>query len=194
MTLPHGIKTGHASKLPGDYRPQGVEPPVAQKKRRTSAEWLTCYLATPPAPEQSAVERQQQRDLFARHDAVVLSIRLPLAPSANNLKSIQTLPGHRPFLVPSTQYKAYKKAVATFWQRHFQGWTPGPLTGRLRLTILVHQARNGGDIANREKALCDSLSECGAWLDDVQIDDLHLIRGDVLPPYGAIDLTIETIS
>jgi crossover junction endodeoxyribonuclease RusA len=154
-------------------------------KRKTSAQFYAGYLATPPAPAQS--------ELFERHDKAVLSIRLPLAPGANNLKSIRQLPGRAPFLVPSTQFNAYKKAVAKFWGDHWKGCPPEPLTGRLRVLILVHQVRKGGDVANREKALCDSLSECGAWGDDSQIDDLRVLRGDVIPGVGALDVTIETI-
>lgn len=159
-----------------------------------SAKHRARFAATPPAPVHSESERQAQRSLFERHDAAVWTIRFPLSPSANGLKSIRAIPDRRPFLVPSTEYNAYKDAVARAWREHWHGWPPEPLQGRLRVLIVVHQARNGGDIANREKAICDALSECGAWIDDQQIDDLRMIRGAVVKGTGALDVTIETIS
>ena len=162
-------------------------------KRKTKAEWLAAYMTTPPAPVQTEAERHEQRALFERHDAVSVEIRLPLSPSTNGTKSIRVAPGRPPFLVSSTQYNAYEEAVALFWKAHFKGWPPQPLMGRLRVLVIVHQARKGGDIANREKSLCDALTACKAWEDDGQIDDIHFVRGDVIPGIGALDVTIEVI-
>jgi Holliday junction resolvase RusA-like endonuclease len=158
-----------------------------------SAKHRARFAATPPLVQTEA-ERQTQRSLFERHDRVAWTIRFPLSPSANNLKSIRKLPGRRPFLVPSTEYNVYKQAVAAAWRAHWKGWLPEPLTGRLRVLIVVHQARRGGDVANREKGLLDALVECGAIADDSQVDDLRLFRGVVIPKTGAVDLTVEVIS
>ena len=158
-----------------------------------SAKLRAKFAATPPAPVPTESERQRQRALFARHDEVQIRIRFPLPPSANGLKVIRALPGKLPFLAPSTEYNVFKEAVEAAWRAHWSGGLPRPLTGRLRVRVIVHQSRNGGDVANREKALCDALTECGVWLDDDQIDDLHLVRGSVLPRTGAVDVEIETI-
>lgn len=168
---------------------KGTEP----TKRRSKSDWYEAYMSTPPPTAINPEDAQKQRALFERHDKVVLSMRMPLAPTANNLKSIREIPGRRPFLVPSTQYNAYKEAVADFWKAHNNGRLPRPITGRLRLLAVVHMTRNGGDVANREKALCDSMTECGVWLDDEQIDDVRFIRGAVLPPVGALDVIVESI-
>ena len=173
---------------------------LAKKKPRgaKSAKARARYASTPPLV-QTESERQAQRALFERHDPAVWMIRFPLSPTANNLKSIRALPGRRPFLVPSTEYIAYKQAVAAAWKAHWGGprllpLPPPPLTGRLRVLIVVRQARNGGDVANREKALVDSLVECGVMADDEQIDDLRVLRGPIIKGAGALDVTIEVIS
>ena len=162
------------------------------KRGAKSAKLRERYSATPAAgPGEHAVLFQGR--LFDRHDSIVVSIRLPLPPSANSLKVIRALPGKRPFLCPSTEYKMFKEAVKAAWVSHFNGWPPEPLQGRLRVRAVVHQARRGGDICNREKACIDALVECGAIADDEQIDDAHFIRGEIIKGTGAIDVTIETI-
>jgi crossover junction endodeoxyribonuclease RusA len=160
------------------------------KHRKNKDHYRAKYAA--PLPAQTEMERQQQRVLFGRHDTVKVEIRLPLAPTANNIKIIRHVPGKSPWLAPSGEYEAYKQAVAQLWIAHNKGWAPEPLTGRLRIQAIVHQARRGGDILNREKACMDALTEARVWLDDEQIDDAHFIRGAIVPG-GCIDLTIEVI-
>ncbi|WP_426111010.1 RusA family crossover junction endodeoxyribonuclease [Massilia sp. PWRC2] len=55
------------------------------------------------------------------------------------------------------------------------------LTGRLALFVAVHPAtRAKQDLDNRSKALQDALTHAGVWLDDEQIDSLHLVRREVV--------------
>ena len=54
-----------------------------------------------------------------------------------------------------------------------------PLEGRLAVYIeLCPPDRRKRDIDNYSKALLDSLTESGVWLDDEQIDYLLIARGD----------------
>jgi len=54
-----------------------------------------------------------------------------------------------------------------------------PLEGRLAVYIeLCPPDRRRRDIDNYTKALLDSLTESGVWLDDEQIDYLLIARGD----------------
>jgi crossover junction endodeoxyribonuclease RusA len=56
-----------------------------------------------------------------------------------------------------------------------------PITGRVSLFVAVHPAtRARQDLDNRSKTLQDALTHAGVWLDDEQIDDLHLVRRDVV--------------
>lgn len=55
------------------------------------------------------------------------------------------------------------------------------LTGRIAMFVHIHPAnRVRQDIDNRAKALQDALTAAGVWLDDEQIDDLHLVRREVV--------------
>ena len=166
---------------------------LAKKKPRgaKSAKARARFASTPPLV-QTESERLAQRALFERHDEAAWTIRFPLSPTANNLKSIRSLPGRRPFLVPSTMYNVYKQAVEAAWKAHWEGRLPEPLNARLRVRVIVHQARGGGDIINREKAAFDALTGL-AWEDDSQIDDVHFIRGNVIPGVGAMDISVEVI-
>lgn len=165
--------------------------PKATRKRRSQAEYLAIFLATPAAiaaPDQA----EAQRALFERHDPVAWSIRLPLAPSVNHFM-IQ--PRNMRRRIYSSEGRAYKEAVRVFWCTHWKSRPPKPLTGRLRLLVVVHMARNGeADISNRIKPLEDALADCGAYATDGQIDELRVLRGEVVPGTGAMDVTIETIS
>ena len=54
-----------------------------KKPHKKQADYLALFAATPPA-ELSSLERENQRALFEQHDRVVVSLRLPLAPSHNH--------------------------------------------------------------------------------------------------------------
>ena len=132
-------------------------------------------------------------ELFEKHDQIAIKLRLPLAPTANNLKAIRELPGRKPFLVPSTAYNAYKKQVKRCWWVNPS--TPSaPITARLRVSVTVcYRDRRCMDVENFTKGMLDALTEAGAWLDDSQIDELHVFRGPIAPPAGYCDVTIEAI-
>ena len=55
-------------------------------------------------------------------------------------------------------------------------------SARLRVTVMVHgRDRRKFDIVNREKALSDALCHAGVFVDDEQIDDFHIRRGEIVP-------------
>jgi crossover junction endodeoxyribonuclease RusA len=55
------------------------------------------------------------------------------------------------------------------------------LTGRVSLFAAIHPAtRAKQDLDNRSKALQDALAHAGVFLDDEQIDELHLVRREVI--------------
>jgi crossover junction endodeoxyribonuclease RusA len=55
------------------------------------------------------------------------------------------------------------------------------LNGRVALFVAIHPAdRRSQDLDNRAKSLQDALTHAGVWLDDEQIDDLHLVRREVV--------------
>lgn len=55
------------------------------------------------------------------------------------------------------------------------------LTGRLALFVAIHPAtRARQDLDNRSKALQDALTHAGVWEDDNQVDDLHMVRREIV--------------
>jgi Holliday junction resolvase RusA-like endonuclease len=126
---------------------------------------------------------------------VVFSIRLPLAPSTNHYWRSWVRPGStRVMTHVSSEGQAYKAAVAAAWLRHFNGWPPERLTGRLRLLVSVSYFNSTKiDLDNRIKPLQDALTDCEVWADDSQIDDLRAIRGPAADKPGYMDVMIESI-
>lgn len=168
----------------------------AKPKKLSKADHAARFAATPSKAAQSETEKQQQRALFERHDAVEVSIRLPLPPSVDHYYESKVIPNCRfPLVYIGDEGKAYIEDVAQAWKRHWNGWPPDPITGRIRflMRFSFRNRREKQDISNRVKALEDSLTKCGAWLDDEQIDDERLLRGPVCPPTGYVDCWIETI-
>ena len=81
-------------------------------------------------------------------------------------------------------------------------WPEGiePFTGRLKVSVWLHFARRGkADIDNRIKSLLDAMSPNkdldfkGAWLNDSQIDELHVFRGHPKPPLGRCVVFVEAL-
>lgn len=72
-----------------------------------------------------------------------------------------------------------------------------PLTARLAVTYVLHAPMKFGekrwDVANREKVLSDALTKARVWLDDSQIDEMHILRGVPLPD-GRVVVRITEIA
>ncbi len=67
------------------------------------------------------------------------------------------------------------------------------MTGRLRVNMAVrcpdHRRR---DLDNVQKIVWDALGKAGVYVDDSQIDELHVYRGTITPP-GYIAIVIRQI-
>jgi len=115
---------------------------------------------------------------------VSLTYLLSWPPSLNHL--YPTARNGRRFL--SLAGKQFKQAVWAAVQA--QGRPAKPLAGRLSLLIEAFPPdRRVRDIGNLEKIISDSLTAAGVWVDDGQIDDLHIIRRKVTLD-GAVRVTI----
>lgn len=137
--------------------------------------------------------------LFPKHEASVLSLRLPMPPSLNHYRAIfQPTPAsgkqfnrtaHRARLITSADGRAYLAHVKRVCAHIFD-----PLTGRLQVSVTIcYRDRRKIDLDNRLKALLDGLKEAKVFEDDSQIDVLHVKRGPVSPPDGHVIVTLAVI-
>lgn len=103
------------------------------------------------------------------------TINLPYPPSVNHLWRRS-----RTATYLSQQGRQYRAAVCEAAARQqLQGER---IEGRLAVDIVVHPpTRAKCDLDNRVKALLDSLMHAGVIVDDSQVDDLRIRRGDVRP-------------
>ncbi len=89
--------------------------------------------------------------------------------------------GHRVLL--SEDARKYRKVVAEFVQQTWQQDVQRPFNNRLWCEVTVHAPdKRRFDLDNVWKGLLDSLQHAGVFLNDEQIDDLHIKRG--LPQKG----------
>jgi len=103
----------------------------------------------------------------------MIALTLPLPPTINTYYGMRPRGGR--FVKPAGL--AFRKAVS-----EIVAAAGNPiLSGRVSLFVAIHPAdlRNQ-DLDNRAKSLQDALTHAGVWFDDEQIDDLHLVRKEVV--------------
>lgn len=102
----------------------------------------------------------------------MITLTLPLPPTINTYYGTH---GNRRYIKPAGI--AFRKAVAEI----VASAAHKTLEGRVSLFAAIYPAdRRKQDIDNRAKSLQDALTHAGVWLDDEQIDDLHLVRREVI--------------
>jgi crossover junction endodeoxyribonuclease RusA len=100
-----------------------------------------------------------------------LRFQLPWPPTLNHL--YPTGKNGRRFL--SNEGKAYHEAVAVELLR--QHVPRSRIAGRVELTLLLQPPDyRKRDVSNLVKIVEDCLTRAGVWMDDCQIDDLHVHR------------------
>ena len=154
--------------------------PKRKSRHLRKEHYAAIFAATPARPTLTLDEKQRQRSLFERHDPVDVSLRLPLPPSVNHYWVNFVPKGKRRAVTYiSPEGVAFIEAVDRAWKKHWNGWPPEPITGRIRFLMQFSMRDNRGknNISNRIKPLEDALTKCGAWLDDAQIDDERLFAG-----------------
>ena len=115
-----------------------------------------------------------------------LALTLPMAPSINHYYG-QSRTGRRYIKQAGIEFrKIVADIVAAIGAPSF--------TGRVSLFVAIYPAdRRRQDIDNRVKSLQDALTHAGVWLDDEQIDDLHLVRKEICKG-GKVQIVITEIN
>lgn len=90
-----------------------------------------------------------------------------------------------PKVLISAKGREYRKAIFDLFVGHKQ------MQGRIAANVLLHPPdKRRRDIDNPVKALLDALQHAGVYRDDSQIDELHVVRGQVsLNPCAVVELT-----
>jgi len=98
-------------------------------------------------------------------------------------------------MVLSPKGRAYRGEVATApdvikWLGRFE-----IMDARLKMLIWIHPPdRRKRDLDNLPKGIQDSLQKAGVYVDDCQIDDLHLIRKKIIKGGMALVFVTELIA
>ncbi|WP_417861891.1 RusA family crossover junction endodeoxyribonuclease [Vreelandella venusta] len=101
----------------------------------------------------------------------MIEIKLPFPPAVNNITAV--VRGRK---ITSKRGREYRKTAVARIAEQFTGV---PLTGRLAVRmVLIPPCRRKRDIDNYSKAALDAITAAGVWIDDEQIDQLTIIRGD----------------
>lgn len=103
----------------------------------------------------------------------MIALTLPLPPTINTYYGMRPRGGR--FVKPAGL--AFRKAVADI----VAAAGNQKLEGRIAMFVAIHPAdRRSQDLDNRAKSLQDALTHAGVWHDDEQIDDLRLVRREVI--------------
>ena len=117
----------------------------------------------------------------------MIKLKLPFPPSTN---TYYRMVNNR--MLISAKGRKYRKDVLT--DCISQNYITPKLTGRLSVKIVATVPdKRRRDLDNMLKSCLDSMQHAGIYLDDSQIDNLHIIRSAVEKP-GWLDISIiETI-
>lgn len=114
----------------------------------------------------------------------MITLTLPLGPTINHYFARS---GNRTYLPASV--KEYRKEVADI----VAAAGKETLTGRLSVFAAIHpRSRRKTDLDNYAKAMQDALTHAGVFLDDEQIDSLHLVRREPIKG-GKVTVVIQEI-
>ena len=120
----------------------------------------------------------------------MLRLTLPFPPSINHYWKHKVV-GRRAQVYLSKQGIDFKVMVNS---AVLQSTPMQQFTGRVGVSIVLNPPTlRKFDIDNRIKAALDALTGAGVWIDDEQVDELTVVRGDKVPG-GSMTIRIEEIN
>lgn len=111
-----------------------------------------------------------------------INFELPWPPSVNHYWRNVVVGRHARTLI-SADGRAYKRNVgqAVLEQTVGQKIKHKPFLGRVSVELTLYPPdRRSRDIDNSTKAVLDALTDANVWRDDSQVDELHIIRAEVV--------------
>jgi len=114
----------------------------------------------------------------------ILSLTLPLSPSVNHYwassvakKRIGARTVHYVNVRLSDDAKIYRAAVIAL----IMPMKLKTITTRVRVNLTHHaKTKTGLDLDNYQKGVFDALTHAGVWVDDKQVDEFTVSRGEVI--------------
>lgn len=114
----------------------------------------------------------------------MIALTLPLPPSVNSYYGAR---GNRRYIKPAGMAFRAKVCELVAQAGH------KTIEGRVALFATIYPAdKRRQDLDNRSKALQDALTNAGVWLDDSQIDELTLVRKEVIKG-GMVEIVIHEL-
>ncbi len=108
------------------------------------------------------------------------ALRLPWPPSENNYK-IPIRCGSFLKMALTKQARIYYDDVAQAIRLQFGTAPLVPYRGSVRVDIELRAPdRRMRDVSNYDKCVLDALTHCGVWIDDSQIDEMTIRRGQTI--------------
>jgi crossover junction endodeoxyribonuclease RusA len=115
---------------------------------------------------------------------MLLILELPFPPTVNQY--YRNVNGRT---LISKQGRDYRQEVM-----RLIGKVEEPIKERVSVRIFAYMPDNRRrDIDNLNKSLLDAITHSGVWLDDSQIDDLHITREPAIIKGGTIKIVINKI-
>lgn len=106
-----------------------------------------------------------------------MRVTVPYPPSANHL---YRRVGARTLI--SREGRRYRQRIRALVLAARPSPDTSTFRGRVYMTVTLHPPdRRRRDLDNAMKALLDALEHAGVYEDDSQIDDLRIVRGEVVP-------------
>ncbi len=116
--------------------------------------------------------------------------QLPLSPSVNHVWKHRAVKGRAMVYMSKEGIEFRAKIASIVKSMQLQNL---PLTERLSVKIILNMPdKRRRDIDNFVKSAADSLTHAGLWLDDSQIDELIIIRGEIVKG-GAMRVTVTEL-
>jgi len=120
----------------------------------------------------------------------IIRLTLPFPPSINHYWKHRVV-GRRAQVYLSKQGVDFKAAVNAVV---LQSTPMQQFTGRVGVSIVLNPPTlRKFDIDNRIKSALDALTGAGVWIDDEQVDELTVVRGDKVPG-GSMTIRIKEIN
>lgn len=110
---------------------------------------------------------------------MMIELILPFPPAVNNITA--AVRGRK---ITSKRGRQYREDAVRQISAQFNG---APLTARLSVKlVLIPPCRRKRDIDNYSKAALDAITAAGVWVDDEQVDQLTIIRGEKVQGGGCL--------